>query len=156
MEERRELVFDRIEDVMPEVDRLIKGHSTTKEWTLAQILHHLSTSIRLTLAARPLPQDTPPDPDLLRTYEIRRRRFFRSGRFPEGVEVPVEMLLPPLDADEHVQAESLRACIKKLETGDVSFVTHPVLGPMSKSEWIDFHRLHCAHHLSFATEARTG
>jgi hypothetical protein len=150
MEDRRELVFERIEDVMPEVDRLIDGHSTIKAWTLAQILHHLSTSIRLSLASDPRPPESPLDPDLLRTYEIRRRRFFRSGRFPEGVEAPIEVLLPPLDADENAEAESFRACIKLLESSEVSFLSHPVLGPMSTQEWIDFHRIHCAHHLGYA------
>jgi hypothetical protein len=154
MDDHRELMFERIEDVMPEVDRLIAGHTTTKAWTLAQILHHLSTSIRLSLAPGLLPPEPAPDPDLERTYEIRRRRFFRSGRFPEGVEVPIEVLNPPVDADEPIEAESLRAGIKLLESSEISFIAHPVLGPMSRQEWVAFHRMHCAHHLAFAKATR--
>jgi hypothetical protein len=154
MDDRRELAFERIEEVMPEVERLIDGHTTTKAWTLAQILNHLSTSIRLSFAPEPLTPESSLDPDLARTYEVRRRRFFRSGRFPEGIEVPIEVLIPPVDADEHIEAESLRTGIRLLVTPEVSFIAHPILGPMSNQEWVDFHRMHCAHHLGFAKAAQ--
>ena len=48
MPERRMLNFASMEEIMPDVVRLLEGYSTIGQWTLAQILHHLATSIRLT------------------------------------------------------------------------------------------------------------
>lgn len=156
MDDRRVLSLGRIEDVMPEVERLLAGHSTCGSWTLGQILHHLASSIRLSLTPSAGLPATPSDPERERTFEVRRKRFFRSGRFPEGVEVPHPAMIPPPDADERAEAESLRAAIELLSTPDGPFAIHPVLGTMSRQEWTDFHRLHCVHHLAFAKVARAG
>ena len=42
MPERRTLEFARLDDVMPEVDRLLAGHTTVGNWSLGQICNHLS------------------------------------------------------------------------------------------------------------------
>jgi Protein of unknown function (DUF1569) len=47
MPERRMLDFASMDEIMPDVERLLEGHSTAGQWTLAQILYHLATSIRL-------------------------------------------------------------------------------------------------------------
>jgi hypothetical protein len=153
MDHRRELTFDRIEDVMPEVERLLAGHSTTKGWTLGQILHHLAMAIRLALAPDASGPASPADPHLDRTFKVRRRFFFRSARFPDGQEPPLPALRPPVDADERVEAETLRAELETLRLFEGPFADHPLLGPMSKREWERFHLMHCAHHLGFAKNA---
>jgi Protein of unknown function (DUF1569) len=155
MDDRRDLAFGKIEEVMPEVERLLAGHSTSKGWTLGQILHHLATAVRLCLVAGPRDPGTASDPVLERTFKVRRRLFFRSGRFPEGLEVPHPALVPPPEADERVEAESLRLGLERLGATEGPFAVHPVLGTMSKQEWVDFHRIHCAHHLAFAKVARS-
>ena len=43
---RRTLRFNSLDEVMPEVERLLKGHSTVGTWSLAQICRHLSTVMR--------------------------------------------------------------------------------------------------------------
>ena len=156
MDDRRELAFERIEEVMPEVERLLAGHATSQGWTLGQILHHLATSVRLSLLARGPAPSSPSDPERERILEVRRRRFFRSGRFPEGIEVPHEALRPPVDADARAEAGSLRLGLERLESSDGPFAPHPMLGPLSKAEWVEFHKIHCAHHLGFAKVARPG
>lgn len=153
MDGQRELAFERIEDVMTEVERLLVGHSTTRGWTLGQILHHLSTAIRLSLDFR---GDSTPPADLQRVFEVRRRFFFRSGRFPDGAKIPHPAMQPPADADERVEAEGLRAALESLKSSDGPFATHPIIGPLSKAEWVDFHRIHCAHHLAFAIQGPPG
>ena len=52
MPERRMLDFASMDEIMPDVARLLEDHSTIGQWTLAQILHHLATSIRLTSLGR--------------------------------------------------------------------------------------------------------
>jgi hypothetical protein len=146
---RRDLVFERLDEVMPEVDRLLCGHSTSKVWTLGQILHHLASGIRLIVQEDRHPPTQPCDPDQARLFDVRRRLFFRAGRFPEGAEIPLKALVPPPDADERVEAESLRHALRLLEEAEGPFPAHPMLGPLNKEEWISFHRIHCAHHLGF-------
>ena len=150
MGHRRDLGFDRLADVMPEVDRLLLGHATSKDWTLGQILHHLASAIRLTVEAVEIAPTTPADREPSRTFDVRRRRFFRAGRFPEGIAAPHPALSPPREADERAEAESLRSALRQLEGSAGPFPAHPLLGPLSKEEWKTFHILHCAHHLGFA------
>ncbi len=148
MDGRRSIAFERLDQVIPEVDRLLGGHVASGRWSLGQILRHLASSIKL-LVEGGLPPLDPPDPEMARRFEIRRRRFFQHGKFPEGVAIPIPALIPPADVDERAEAESLRLVLRRFEDFDGPFPAHPVFGPMSKEEWGDFHRLHCAHHLGF-------
>jgi hypothetical protein len=149
MDAHRDLVFERLDEVMPEVERLLSGHSTSNVWTLGQILHHLASAIRLIVQGDQRSPAQPCDPDQARLFDVRRRLFFRAGRFPEGAEIPLKALIPPPDADERVEAESLRHALQLLEESEEPFPAHPLLGPLSKEEWRSFHRIHCAHHLGF-------
>ena len=143
MPDRRALTFANFDEGMPEVERLLAGHSTVGRWTLGQILYHLATAIRLmTEGSSASPGRTMP--------EAIRRRFFRAGRFPEGVEAPLAELLPPPDRDARAEAEALRTAIGQFASATGPFANHPLLGPLTKDEWARFHCIHCAHHLSFA------
>jgi Protein of unknown function (DUF1569) len=150
MDGRRALEYERLDQVMPEVDRLLRGHATSGAWTLGQILHHLASSIRLTLESDPGSAIEPIDPEKARVFEVRRRRFFHAGRFPDGANAPHPSLNPPPDAEERASAEALRSLLRRFEDFEGTFPHHPMLGPLSKDEWAAFHRLHCAHHLGFA------
>jgi len=137
------LDFASMDEIMPDVERLLQGHSTAGGWTLGQILYHLATSVRLTTLGRagaPAGQAS----------EEFRRRFFGSRRFPEGLEAPHARLIPPADADVHVQKEALQEAIARYTSATGPFPGHPLLGALSKEEWSQFHCIHCAHHLGFA------
>jgi Protein of unknown function (DUF1569) len=141
--ERRALAFASLDDVMPNVERVLTGHTTVGRWTLAQILNHLARAVHYTATAPPSTA-TPTS-----EQEVIRRRFFSKERFPDGVESPAVVLPPPgLDAD--AEADSLRAAIARLASRTGAFPAHPRLGPLTGEEWDRFHRMHCAHHLSFA------
>jgi len=143
----RELSFDGLDRVMSEVGRLLSGHETIGRWSLAQILYHLGTAIRLATrddgSRVPRPAPSP-------RWEERRRRFFEAGRFPEGVEIPLPVLEPPSGLDERAEAESLAGAIAEFGAAEGPFPAHPKLGPLSKDDWASFHAMHCAHHLAFA------
>jgi hypothetical protein len=155
MDGRRTLEFDRLDQVMPEVERLLRGQVTSGTWTLGQLLDHLASSIRLTLEYDPGSTIDPLDPVKARVFEIRRRRFFQAGRFPDGASAPHPSLQPPSDAVERTSAEALRSLLQRFEDFEGTFPHHPMLGPLSKDEWTLFHRLHCAHHLGFARPTST-
>ncbi len=143
MIERRDLAFAGLDDVMPEVERLLAGHATVGRWSLAQICHHLATAIRLTL-------DSPVRPlEPTREQEVARRRFFDHGKFPEGLGAPLPVLVPPPDLDARAEADSLRSAIARFAASAGPWPAHPRLGQLTAEEWSRFHCMHCAHHLSF-------
>jgi hypothetical protein len=144
MAERRGLEFTSIDDVIPEVERLLAGHVTVGQWSLGQICHHLATAIRLTLDAPIRRRLTTPEQD------VARREFFHSGKFPDGMQAPLAALVPPPDRDARTEADALRAEIHRFVQTDRPLPAHPRLGPMTKEEWARFHCMHCAHHLGFA------
>lgn len=146
---RRELKFDRLDEVMPDVERLLAGHETVGSWSLGQICRHLALALVLTTRSGSRPGGGPRVADAPELRET-RRRFFESGRFPEGVPVPSAKLDPPADLDAHAEAETLRKALARFASAPGPFGDHPMLGPLSAEEWARFHGLHCAHHLSFA------
>jgi hypothetical protein len=146
MHDRRTLDFGSLDEVLAEVDRLLAGHRTVGRWTLGQILYHLATAIRVTCRGRPVPEARPVSDEV-------RERFFRLRRFPEGLEAPHPRLVPPVDADARTEAEALRQAIARWAAAPGPFSAHPLLGPMNKVEWTQFHCIHCAHHLGFAIPA---
>jgi hypothetical protein len=56
----------------------------------------------------------------------------------------------PPEADPHASAASLREAVSRFLDAPGPFPTHPMLGAMDRGQWLHFHRIHCAHHLSFA------
>jgi hypothetical protein len=52
---RRRLSFRRLDEVMPDVDRLLIGHRAVGRWTLGQICNHLAASFRHSVAGFPDP-----------------------------------------------------------------------------------------------------
>jgi hypothetical protein len=143
MAERRDLAFASLDDVMPDVERLLAGHAAVGQWSLAQVCNHLATGIRLTLDAPSRFSDT------TREQDIARRRFLHHGKFPEGMAAPLRVLIPEPDLDARTEADSLRDVIARFAAFAGPFPAHPRLGALTRDEWIRFHCMHCAHHLSF-------
>ena len=144
MPERRQLIFDRIEAVAPDLDRLIAGHATVGWWTLGAICDHLARTINLSLDLAPA------NVPATREQQVNRRLFFRAPVFPEGQSIPLLDQHPIPDADLTQSSNALRSAILRLVAHDGPSPPHPRLGPLSRDEWIRFHSRHCAHHLSFA------
>ena len=142
---RRTLRFQDLEDIMPDVERLLDGHTTVGHWSLGQICRHLATVMRLSVDR---PASTPHDATR-RVGEERKREFFESGVVPEGI--PTSPRLLPAEAlDEHEEAEGLRQAIAHYQASPGPVVPHVLLGFLTREEWDRFHCIHAAHHLSFA------
>lgn len=148
MSGRRQLEFTHVGEIMPEVDRLAAGHRTVGRWSLGAICDHLARSIGLTLDLAP--SDAPPT----REQSVTRRLFFRASGFPEGQSPPFAAQSPDPDADLAATSEALRRGLAALQAHRVPFPSHPILGPMTREEWLIFHSRHAAHHLSFAIPTR--
>jgi len=142
---RRTLRFNSLDEVMPDVERLLEGHSTVGNWSLAQICHHLSTVMRRVVD---LPASTPADPSQWAPEE-RKREVLESSMIPKGMPAPPE-IVPTGELNECEEAEGLRAAIAHYKASNGPVIPHRIFGPLTKAEWDRIQCIHCAHHLSFA------
>jgi hypothetical protein len=142
---RRTLQYESLDDVMPDVERLLEGHKTVGTWSLAQICCHLSTVMRRVVD---LPASTPQDPSKW-VGEDRKRQVFESRRLPEGLPGPPE-IMPTETLGEREEAERLRQTIAYYKASAGPAIPHRIFGPLSKDEWDRIQLIHFAHHLSFA------
>jgi hypothetical protein len=143
---RRKLAFAGLGEVMPDVERLLAGHTTVGRWTLGQICNHLATTIGMSMEG--VPQKAPWLVRRTVGVLIRRLMLWR-GRIPENVQVP-RVYLPGPELDPAREANALRVALERFATFDGPFDEHPLAGPMTPAQWERFHCIHCAHHLSFA------
>ena len=140
------LTFASLDDVMPDVDRLLEGHTTLGNWSLGQICAHLARAI--TCSVDGFPEKAP--------WLVRRTLgrlalwwMLRRGRFAEGMRAP-PACQPRPGADARAEAEALRAALRRFGSHPGPLAEHPLAGTVSRGAWERFHRIHCAHHLSFA------
>ena len=141
---RRTLGYESLDDVMPDVERLLEGHTTVGTWSLAQICRHLATVMRRVVD---LPASTPHDASRW-VGEEQKRQFFESGVVPEGIPISPR-LLPGEALDDREEAEGLRQAIAHYKASPGPVVPHVLFGSLTRSEWDQFHCIHTAHHLSF-------
>lgn len=149
---RRRLTFDRLDQVMPEVDRLLEGHVTVGQWSLGQICNHLATTLIHSIDG--FPRRLP--------WVVRRvvgprifARLDRTGRMPDGIPRPAAEL-PKVGLDARAEAEALRSAIAFFVAHQGPVAEHPAFGRMDRARWTRVHCLHCAHHLGFAVPTATG
>ena len=130
---------------MPDVERLLEGHTTVGHWSLAQICRHLSTVMRRVVD---LPASTPHDPSQW-VGEDEKRRVFESGQLKEGLPGPPE-IMPTETRSDREEAEGLRQAIAHYKASAGPVIPHRIFGPLTKAEWDRLQLIHVAHHLSFA------
>jgi hypothetical protein len=149
MTDRRTLEFARLEDVMPDVDRLLTGHRMTGNWSLGQVCNHLAGVIRLSVEGSETRA-----PWLIRATigRSQKAKILGEGRMKTGFQLP-EAFLPRPGLDDRAEAEALRATIAHYLAHPGPRALHPFFGRMKGDEWDRLHRIHCAHHLSFAVPA---
>jgi Protein of unknown function (DUF1569) len=142
---RRTLRYESFDEVMPDVERLLLGHTTVGNWTLAQICRHLAAVLRRHVD---LPASTTFDPSD-RVSEDQKRRMLETGLLPEGIDAPPGVM-PEATLGEREEAEGLRAAIPYYRASPGPVLPHRILGPLTRDEWDRFELIHLAHHLSFA------
>jgi len=143
---RRELAFASLEEVMPDVERLLAGHRTVGHWTLGQICNHLGLTVRLSMEGFPRKA-----PWLVRRAlgGLIRRLMLGRGWIPQGVKVP-EVYLPKPGLDAAREADALRLTLERFASYAGPLDEHPLAGRLGREQWVRFHCVHAAHHLSFA------
>jgi hypothetical protein len=149
MPERRTLEFARLDDVMPEVDRLLGGYATAGNWSLGQVCKHLAETMRMSVDGYDFRV-----PWIFRATAgpVVKRSIFKNRRMMTGIRT-AETLVPKADLDDRAETEALRATIAYYRDHPERRVPHPFFGPMTGDEWDRLHLIHSAHHLSFAVPA---
>jgi hypothetical protein len=145
---RRTLAYASFDDIMPDVERLLAGHTTAGNWSLAQICRHVANVLRRVVD---LPASTPSDPSKW-VPEEQKKQVLESGRLPDGIQGPPETM-PPDGLDAREEAEGLRRAIAHYRASAGPQIPHRILGPLTKAEWDKIQLIHAAHHLSFASPA---
>jgi hypothetical protein len=149
MAERRQLSFSRLEEIMPDVDRLLAGYVPVGNWSLGQVCNHTSGTIRASIEGSEVNA-----PWLVRKTlgPVIRKRILSTGKIKEGIKT-LESYVPKSGLDDRAEAEALRASIAYYLTHPEPRASHPFFGRMTAEEWDLLHRIHCAHHLSFVLPA---
>lgn len=142
---RRALRYASFDEVMPDVERLLEGHATVGNWSLAQACRHLASVLRRVVD---LPASTPQDPSQW-LGEEKKREMLESGLIPEGTPGPTEVI-PGETLGEREEAEGLRQAIAYYRASPGPVIPHRRFGPLTREEWDRFQLIHLAHHLSFA------
>ena len=142
---RRTLRFGSFDEIMPDVERLLEGHTTVGRWSLAETCQHLATTMRRVVD---LPASTPADPSQW-VGEEQKRRVLESGVLPEGIPGPPGVV-PSEPRGEREEAEGLRTAIAHYRASPGPVIPHRLFGPLTKPEWDRLQLVHAAHHLSFA------
>ena len=123
------------------------NHRVMGQWTAAQNLYHLAAAFEASIEGLPVGY---PGPVRLAVRPL--RWMITRFRFPPGLPIPQAIrfrLEPPPDADFEEQKVRLLTSIDRFEGFTGQHPPHPVLGPLSREEWVGFHLRHCQHHLAF-------
>ena len=143
---RRSLSFTSLPEVIPDVRRLLAGHVMHGQWSLGMMCQHLCRAFELSMEGFPEQASW----IYRRTVGVVARQVvLRVGWIPRGVKAPGMRLMKD-HFDPALEAERLAEAIERFSAYSGKLAEHPMLGRFSKKQWVRFHCVHCAHHLSFA------
>ena len=167
------MVSPELEQVRREAERLTGTMSQADwhqappgKWSCAQIFEHLLLSYTATTAGarkamelgKPL-GGRPTLRDRISTFYVARLGLLPSGRTAPSHTTPKDGAGPGTLRqfnDALVAMDATLADAEKRFGSKVRLLDHPILGPLTASQWRRFHRTHARHHLKqVATRIRT-
>lgn len=142
------LHFTSIAELREFLPRLVDtGHRNLGKWTTAQILFHLAAAFEGSIEGIGSGY-----PYWVRVVVRPFRWIVTRFKYPPWLPIPKAIeykLLPPESAELDQQYQRLLIAIDRFGEHDEVHPPHPVLGRLSRDEWIGFHLRHCEHHFSF-------
>lgn len=149
--QQRRLTFTSLDQIMPEVDRLLSAEYTLAgQWSVGQICKHLTNAITFSVEGYPA----------LAPWIVRKtigpvlmQRILKKGVFPQGIGLPAKFAPKP-GCDARAEAEALRAALRHYQGHTGAMGEHPLSGKLTRAQWDAFHIIHSAHHLGFVVPAR--
>ena len=145
---RRSVKFADIDAVVAEAQRLLdQGYAKAGNWSLGQCCNHLALALGLTLKRYWLRLPPP-------FSTINRALFFGTDLAPAlagKIRLPT---LPgfaqtePVDDHEGVR-RLIEAADRVKAAGDAELQPNPLMGKLTKDQWLRFHTIHAERHLGF-------
>jgi hypothetical protein len=151
--ERRQVRFRSIADLEREVDRLVAADRAGRiklrgNWTLAQMLGHLSAFTDYFYIGFPIPRA----PLFVRLVLRLMRGRFLNGTMPPGIRIPNvkggTLGAEPIALDDALA--KFHGAIGRLKAGDQPRHPSPAFGPMNLDEVTRLTLRHAELHLGFA------
>lgn len=149
---RRSLRFSSVAELRAEIERLVEADRSgrleyTGNWTLGQMLGHLSAWIDYGYSGYPLGK---PPWFVMLFMKVMRRRLLEKG-FPAGLRMPkVEggaYAIDRLSTDEGLRR--MNASLDRLARREPPSVPSPAFGPMTIDEFVQGSLRHAELHLGF-------
>jgi hypothetical protein len=138
------LVFNSVDDVIADVQKLRKGwEQTAGQWTLPQICWHLEIAMRTSMTPVQNPVETPEQT----ANKPRLQALLAAGKITGFIPAP-ERAVPPADAGD-AAIDAFLATLEKYKTFPGPFAPHRLFGKMTDDEARRIALIHCAHHLSY-------
>ena len=149
-ERRLDLRFSSLSDACADVRALREGgYELTGNWSLAQILDHLNRSLAMTFDGADFgpPAVLRPMIRMIMMPMVRRGAPIKMRATAPGPVKPSSVD----ELDEQACADRFYELADRMMAADASFVQpHPMMGKLSREQWLAMQTWHCAHHLSFA------
>ena len=147
---RRMLRFESIDEMLAEVDRVVKAEKAGRlerlgNWTLGQVLGHLAVWAEYSYTGPPIKA-----PLLIKlTLRLRKRKFL-YGPMRAGIKIPGvkggTLATEPMSVDEALGR--LQCVMQRLKT-EAPTVPNVIFGPLKHEEWIAVTLRHAELHLGF-------
>src|SRR3954452_14053679 len=118
---RRTLTYHNLDEVMPDVERLLAGHATVGRWSLAQICRHLSTVMRRVVD---MPASTPQDPSKWVGAD-EKRGVVETGPLNERLPGPRD-IMPSETFSAREEADGLRTAIAHYKASAGPAIPHRI------------------------------
>lgn len=144
---RRDIAFTTLDEVREDIQTVAAGsYVTVGEWSFAQILDHLGSSLNSSIDGFPFKASwmvrwfvSPFIKNSILTKQM-KPGFKLPGKFSS--------YLPSDDCTMDEALPKVLAAIKRLET-ETPVADHPFFGKMASEEWMCLHLRHAELHLSF-------
>ena len=148
---RRDLHYNSYDDLLEDIRQLAETpHHTVGNWSLAQIVEHLSKAAAIQVDGAPFKLPWPTGL-LMRTFMKKR---FLTKPLPSGFKIPQkhsDQFVPADDTDLSQAIEHLESEIARCQE-TIQCAPHPVLGNLTSAEWEQFNLRHAEMHMSFVVE----
>ncbi|HZZ44504.1 MAG TPA: DUF1569 domain-containing protein [Tepidisphaeraceae bacterium] len=148
---RRPLTFSSLSDIPPDIARLLPDHTTVGQWSLAQILSHLTFTLTSSLDG--FPGLSLPRPLQLTLGRYALARLLRKNRIPERFPLP-RRFQPAPHLDLPTESSRFSSTLARYLSHTTPLAPHPLFGPIPRPNYDRYHAIHIAHHLSFAIPMR--
>lgn len=150
--EHRGLHFDTIDQALAEAERLVAAEKAgtlraTGNWTLGQILGHISTWIEFAFDGYPASVNPP---WLVRVLVSTRKKHYLKKGMPRGIRIP--KFPDGTLGTERISTEAGHARFKAAMARLAASAPprpNPIFGTLSHDEWIRLNLCHAALHLSY-------